>query len=67
MTDEKVNALPKGKNRKFLFRPCRAFRLHRNTPSVPLFLLARQTVGCIAMFVLAFPGSPFGLPSLAAG
>ena len=27
-------------------------------------LLAGQTVGCIAMFVLAFLVSPFGLPAL---
>ena len=31
---------------------------------VRLSLLAGQTVGCIAMFVLAFLGSPFGLPAL---
>ena len=29
-----------------------------------LCLLAGQTVGCIAMFVLAFLVSPFGLPAL---
>lgn len=29
-----------------------------------LFLLAGQTAGCIAMFVLAFLVSPFGLPAL---
>ena len=29
-----------------------------------LCLLAGQTVGCIAMFVLAFLASPFGLPAL---
>lgn len=29
-----------------------------------LCLLARQTTGCIAMFVLAFLVSPFGLPAL---
>ena len=31
---------------------------------VGLSLLAMQTVGCIAMFVLAFLVSPFGLPAL---
>ena len=29
-----------------------------------LCLLAGQTTGCIAMFVLAFLVSPFGLPAL---
>ena len=31
---------------------------------VGLCLLAGQTTGCIAMFVLAFLVSPFGLPAL---